>query len=416
MTQPELRAIAERALAHAGGEAQVTVAWERGLVATGGGTRADEAVTVEVTAIHAGGLGQSSTTNTDDEALVRVVKSAERAAEASRDVGARLPDPDPGTGRSHDGYDPAVARIDPAAVELPEHTIWEGGTARVLVRSTRGVDAFEQRSFVRGTYDRRDRGRGVRLTAAGTHADGVDLRALAQEGRALGGDPAAGEAPAEETAVVLGPQAVADLFELLRWTFSPGGGAVDRLGSRIAASCVNLSDSPRFPGTLARAFDVEGVPRRPVPLVQDGVAHRVVWDTVSAAQRGGDAASTGHAGSPGRPLPYPHHLVLVGGGAVGAEELARPLERGLFLGALPSVEPADEGAVLAIAGGAFAIRGGEIAEALADPRLELRPLELLGSVQALTATQRVVPTYGGARHVGASVVPALRAAAGVRVV
>ena len=414
MSEADLRAVAERALAHASGEAQVTVAWERGLIATGGGTRADEALTVEVTAVGSGGgLGQSSTTSTDDEALRRVVASAERVATSGRNVDARLPDPLPG--RAHEGFDPQVARIDPAAVELPEHTIWEGAAARVLVRSTRGVDAFEQRSLVRGTYDWREAGRGVRLTAAATGADGVDLPALAADGRRLGGEPPQGDAPAGPTPVVLGPQAVAEVLDWLRWTFSPHGEAHQRRGTRIAASCVNLSDSPRFPGTLPRSYDVEGVPRRPVPLVQDGVAHRVVWDTVSAALHGEGAGSTGHAGQAARPLPFPHHLVLVGGGAADEAELARPLDSGLFLAAIPSVESSEDGTLTAEAGGAFAIRGGEIAEPLSDPRIELRPLEVLASTQALTMRQRLIPTYGSARHVGATLAPALRATAGVAV-
>src|SRR5204863_445025 len=55
----------------------------------------------------------------------------------------------------------------------------------------------------------------------------------------------------------------------------------DRLGKRVAAPGVNLSDSPRFHATLPRAFDAEGVPKTPLPLIQDGIAHRVVHDTRS---------------------------------------------------------------------------------------------------------------------------------------
>jgi PmbA protein len=414
VSEAELREVAERALASATGETQVTVAWERGLIATGGGTRADDALVVEVTAVRDGGLGQSSTTGTDDDALASVVASAEQAAAASRDVSARLADPTAAPGAPHGGFDPAVAGTDPAAVALPEHMIWEAGAARVLVRSTRGVDAFEQRTYVRGTYDWRAEGRGVRLTAAGVGE--VDLEALAREGRELGGDPPQGRAEAGDTAVVLGPQAVADVLEWLRWTFTALGEAHARSGSPIAASCITLADAPDVAGTLPRAFDVEGVPRQAVELVRDGVVHGVVWDTVSAAAAGADVASTGHAGQPGRPLPFPHHLVLAPGGAADAAELARPLERGLFLGAIPGVESAGEGVLRAEGCAAFAIRDGEIAEPLEDPRLELRPLELLATAQALTAHRRLIPTYGGARHVGATLTPALRAGGGIRVV
>ena len=45
--------------------------------------------------------------------------------------------------------------------------------------------------------------------------------------------------------------------------YAEGRGALEgRLGTRVAAPAINLSDSPRFPRTLPRAFDAEGVRRR----------------------------------------------------------------------------------------------------------------------------------------------------------
>jgi predicted Zn-dependent protease len=63
----------------------------------------------------------------------------------------------------------------------------------------------------------------------------------------------------------------------------------DRVGTRVAAPCINLSDSPRFAATLPRSYDALGAPLAPAPLIQDGVLHRVL-DRL------------------------PWHLVLVGGG------------------------------------------------------------------------------------------------------
>ena len=412
MTEDQLREVAERALAHAQGEIQVTVAWERGLIATAGGTRADDAVKVEVVAVDAGAIGESSTSNTDDEALARVVGSAERVAVgAIRATDARLPDPSPSPADAG-AFDPAVAGIDPADVPLPEHTFWEGGVAHVLVRSTRGVDAFERRSYVRGTYDWRNETRGVRLTTAAPGGR-LDLEALAALGRELGGETASGRAQAGETAVVLGPEAVADLLNWLRWTFSPHGRLT--LGERVGSDAVTLSDDAAHTATLPRSYDVEGVPRQAVSLVERGIARNVVWDTVSAAQAAGEERSTGHAGQPGRGLPFPHHLVLAGGDAADEAELMAPVDTGLYLAGLPELEGGEDGVISAIGAGAFAIRGGERAEPLEDPAVEVGLLEVLANVEALTSAQRLVPTYGGARHVGASVVPALRASGGVRV-
>lgn len=203
-----------------------------------------------------------------------------------------------------------------------------------------------------------------------------------------------------EVAVVLGPRAVAALLDRLRAAFGIDlalghGPLAGRLGTKVAAPNINLSDSARHPGTLPRSYDAEGVPRRPVALIQDGVAHRGVHDAASAARHG--ANSSGHATQAATLAPMPDHLVLVGGGAAGIDELAQPIDRGLYVPAFG--EPA------------LQIRGGEIGGVAATPPLlEADPLAILASTQALTAAQWLVALRGHCPGgAGAALVPALRA-------
>jgi predicted Zn-dependent protease len=171
----------------------------------------------------------------------------------------------------------------------------------------------------------------------------------------------------------------------------------------VAAPNINLSDSGRYPGTLPRSFDAEGSPRRPVPLIQDGVAHRPVLDS-AAAERAGEA-STGHATRPGALAPYPEHLVLVGGGADGVAALAAPVADGLYV---PALGRDEEGRTMTR--GAVRIRDGRLDGGVDDHVVELDPLAVLAGVEALTATQRLVALPGHCPGgLGAAVVPALRA-------
>ena len=119
------------------------------------------------------------------------------------------------------------------------------------------------------------------------------------------------------------------------------------------------------------SFDAEGVPKSPRPLIQDGVATGVVHDTRSAALAGGDARSTGHALAPGGAGvgPAPTNLVLVGGGAAGVDELAAPIERGIYVTRLwyvNTVHPKHTLLTGMTRDGTFLIEDGRIARPLRD--------------------------------------------------
>jgi predicted Zn-dependent protease len=381
-TQDELLALAERALTSAGGEAQATARWRR---------EVDDAVrvgtVVEIAVVAGGRAGIASTTELDDDSLRC---AARRAAETAQPIpGACLGDPAPG--RGHDGYDPATLTLEPAAGI-------RAVAEKLAIASTRGVRAYEQWTLAEARVRREAPGRSLTLTEAAVGPAGVDAARLAAEADALFGAGPTGEPTDDVLPVVLTPWAVAAVLRHLAPAFSGAHGPLaGRLGTRIAAPAINLSDSPRFPGTLPRSYDAEGVPRQPLPLIQDGVAHRVVHDSTSALRA--NTTSTGHARLPaGLAAPAPAHLVLVGGGAADLDELAAPLERGLLVGNLAGGE----------AQGVRLIADGRPGTPLPDRPVGIDPLAVLASVQALTSRQRTI-----AAGDGATVAPGLRAAAGI---
>jgi predicted Zn-dependent protease len=183
----------------------------------------------------------------------------------------------------------------------------------------------------------------------------------------------------------------------------------------VAAAAINLSDSPRFRRTLPRAFDAEGVAKAPLPLIQDGVAHRVAHDTRSAALAGGGARSTGHALSPGGggSGPVPTNLVLVGGGAADVDELAAPIERGIYVTRLwyvNTVRPKHTLVTGMTRDGTFLIEDGRIGRPLRDVRVTDSVLRLLDRTDALAAQPRLVSEgeFYGRRYASGVVCPALR--------
>jgi len=223
--------------------------------------------------------------------------------------------------------------------------------------------------------------------------------------------------------VVLEPEAVGLLLEFLGslafngLDHAEGRGALSgRLGSAVAAPSVDLADSTRVPRTLPRAFDLEGVRKRPVALIADGVAAGVVHDRRSAAVAGDGAQSTGHAIAPGGSPsgPAPTNLVLAGGGAADVAELCAPIERGLYVTRLWYVNTVREKETLLTGmtrDGTFLIEDGVITRPLRDVRFTDSVLRLLASTEALTSGQRLVSEgeFYGRRFASGVLCPALRA-------
>jgi predicted Zn-dependent protease len=401
----QLTTLAERALAFCDGEAQVTAWWERQLTGAAGGAITTEATSVEIAVLRDGRVGTAVTTVVDDDGLAAAAAGAARVAPSGPAASEDLPDPL--AGRAHDGFDASVLALDPADFVLGEWASWRAAAARTLVASTRGVRAYEERSFGDVRVRRPRAGRSLELAMTAVRPGDLDGAALAGEADALlgAGDELVTVSPGEYP-VVLGPWAVAEVLRRAAVAFGgPESPLGARLGTRVAAPEINLSDSPRFAATLPRAFDATGVPRQPLPLIQDGVAHRFA------------GPGTGHALAPGGiGGTLPEHLVLVGGGAAGLAELAAPIEVGLLIPSLAvhgGWAAGERGS--ALAEGVSVIRGGEIDAPAPNLTVLFEPLELLATAQALTARQRTIPppVQRSARTASATVCPGARFAGGL---
>jgi predicted Zn-dependent protease len=437
--------LAERALEAApDGDALVQITAERSLTMRFAASRPTQStevddLTVLVAVARDGRVGSATTNLTDADALRdcgRAAAAAAAAAAASGGPGEFPGFPPGGEVKPHDGFDAATAELDPAAGGraldaafavcaergAEAHGMWSIGDSTTAVASRAGVRASDRATdaFMKVTaFAPGGRSGYAEATAAGLR--GIDARALAERAAAkatLGGAPAM--LPPGEYPVVLEADAVGDLVSWLGalahngLAYAEGRSALyGRLGERVAAARINLSDSPRFARTLPRAFDAEGVPKAPLPLIQDGVAHRIVHDTRSAALC--DAASTGHALTPGGDSfgPVPANLVLVGGGAADEAELALPIERGVYITRLWYTNPVREKETLLTGvtrDGTFLIEDGEIARPLEDMRMTDSILRVLDCCEDLGRRSRLVSEgeFYGRRFAYGVVCPPLR--------
>jgi PmbA protein len=431
------RELAERACAAAAGDEVEAVAQvERSAFARFAASAVhqptlieDASVTIRV--VRGGRLGAVSTNRTDDEGLRAAAARAAEAAEGGRPdphfPGLPTPEPPPEV----EGFDATTAALTPdeqaerawRAIEAaPGHGLYgyvTSGVTEVAVASSRGISVAQ--SLTDATA--------VALAAA----EGMSGYADGTSWRARDVDPASVAAQAAEKAsrtrgarelgpgtyrAVLEPYAVAEL--LWYFGFSSLGALpfldgrsflTGRIGERVFDPRVSIVDDGLDPAGLPKAFDFEGVPKRRVPIVEDGVARDVVWDRRTAHRAGRE--STGHAlAAPAQAAgPIPFNL-MVGAGDATVDELAEAVGDGIYVTRLHYVNIVDAREAVFTGmtrDGTFRIEGGRVTTPLVNLRFTTSFADVAARVLALSRERRLVnqSDFYGERYPYGVVVPAL---------
>ncbi|HOG48634.1 MAG TPA: TldD/PmbA family protein [Anaerolineae bacterium] len=157
-----------------------------------------------------------------------------------------------------------------------------------------------------------------------------------------------------------------------------------RLGQQIVDPRISIWDDGLDATGIPAPFDFEGVPKRRVEIIKEGVATGVVYDRQTAAREGKE--STGHG------LPVPNTMGPMAGnlfmapGAASREELVRSVGRGLYVTRFHYVNPVHPmKAVLTgmTRDGTFLIENGEIAAPVKNLRFTQGVIEALNHVIAV---------------------------------
>ena len=212
--------------------------------------------------------------------------------------------------------------------------------------------------------------------------------------------------------VVLEPYAAQDLVNMLNHV---GFGAQamqegrswmnDRIGQQVLSPSVTIVDDGHDELGFPMPFDFEGVPKRQVVLVENGVPRGPVYDSTTAHKEG--KASTGHALPPPNTYgPAATNLVMASGTAT-VEEMIRTTERGLYITRFwytRVVHPRDCVITGMTRDGTFLIEHGELTTPVKNLRFTQGYVPALAQVEMLGHEARTLT--GG--WFGASRVPALK--------
>ena len=246
--------------------------------------------------------------------------------------------------------------------------------------------------------------------AAAVDASTIDAAALGREaaGKARATADAVSLDPGDYT-VVLEEYAVVDLLDMLGYLgFSALAVQEERsfaeTGRRIGSELVTIVDDGYDPSGLPLPFDFEGVAKKRVVLVEDGVCRDVVYDSQTAARAG--VTSTGHGlPAPNTWGPFPLNMLMAAGTAE-RDELIAGLDRGLLVTRFHYTNPVHPKLAIVTGmtrDGTFLVEGGRIVGPVKNLRYTQSYLDALAGTVAVARSRKALKGF-----LGAAVVPAVR--------
>jgi PmbA protein len=392
----------------------------------------DETVTLRV--VRDGRIGCATTNRTDDEGLAAAARHAAEAADS-----APVDPSFPGLQEAEsvpdvEGYDEATAALTPedqaeAAAEaiagapgLGLYGYYTSGVTEIAVASTTGLAVSQS------TTDT-----SVLTLAASDDSSGY---AEATSWRAGDLDPAAVAREAAEKAsrtrgatqiepqtfrAVLEPYAISELLFYFAFTSLNALALLEgrsylsgRLGEKLFDESFTVVDDGLDPVNYPKAFDMEGVPKQRVRMVEKGVARDVVWDRRTAKQAGDGHVSTGHALAPPAQAfgPIPFNLSMAAGDAASVDELAERVGDGIYVTRLHYLGVVDprEGIITGMTrDGTFRIEDGKVTTPVVNLRFTTSFPALAAGLLGLTKDVTLVnrSDFYDERYPFGTVVPAV---------
>jgi len=237
--------------------------------------------------------------------------------------------------------------------------------------------------------------------------DDVDFKKLAQKAaqKALRSqNPQA--LPAGRYTTIFEPLAAKEFFEYLSFyafngrLFEEGRSFLSgKLGTKVFDSRITIVDDPFAKRGFAFPFDFEGVPKKRLVLVENGVAKNVVYDSLTAGKVG--KKNTGHALSAPNPFgPVPTHVIAKGGDQ-DLNSIIGQTKRGVLVTRFHYTNVIDPHK-LTFTGmtrdGTFLIEDGEITSGIRNMRFTENIAECFNKIGSISKTTTLVasePGYGG---------------------
>jgi predicted Zn-dependent protease len=215
------------------------------------------------------------------------------------------------------------------------------------------------------------------------------------------------ELPPGKYTVILEEAAVASLLLFLGFlgfgakTFTQGRSFMaGKIGEKITGDNITIVEDPYDPVMNAMPFDYEGVVKKKVPLIENGVSKGVVYNSYYANKAG--VESTGHALPPNNTFgPYPKNMVMSPGNS-SLDEMVASTEKGILITHfwyINYMNPMKTMVTGTTRDGTFLIENGKIKSAVKNMRIGQSILEAFSNVEMMSKDRKLCPQYGVVMYV-----------------
>jgi predicted Zn-dependent protease len=215
------------------------------------------------------------------------------------------------------------------------------------------------------------------------------------------------EIPAGKYTVILEPSAALDIVGFMFWDYS-GMAILDqrsfltgRIGSQLFGDNITISDDVTHPLQTGSPFDGEGMRRKRVPLVENGIIKRVVYARATAERmkhseqknKVGPIEATGH----GFPLPnemgeMPLNIVFATPqNPQSLEQMIASTDRGVLVTRLwyiREVDPYEKIVTGMTRDGTFLVENGQLKHGVRNFRFNESLIQMLSNVDAMSIPVR----------------------------
>jgi PmbA protein len=246
---------------------------------------------------------------------------------------------------------------------------------------------------------------------------GVDVRALGDEaiGRATLRSGVHEKIDGGTWDAIIEPPAITEVLDWMEMiafsgqSFEDGSSFfVGNLGKQVVDRKLTIADDAVDPDFLPFPFDMEGMPKRRVALIEDGIARTPTVDKIYADRLGIPPTANGWSlGSPDHGTPM--HLSVAPGQST-REELIRSTKRGIWVTRFNYVNGLLEPKTALMTGttrdGTFLIRDGEVVARLPNLRWTQSMVEAFSRIEALSRERRPVGTWFNS--FGGTIAPAMK--------